>query len=407
MRSSKPYHLRPMATSEPAGAATEATPRNKTKFTSEQNYANLCSNMGSIAERPISGYVGRWQKFQGSESKLLAEGDIIYGFRRKDGQPEVCQVWKAEEGDLSSPKLQKQRQQLPQLQKDPLQLQLDMDTLIVEIAAGTPLMEPSLAAAAAQLSGPAPPAAGLAAAMRVLAVPGHGNLVVTGGLPLVGPTEQLGEAHKTWFNRMYMRMPGPDGGLRWSVMLHYDTASGGFLTHYTTWEAAISPGPGSLQQVFTPGAHSATLQQAGLTDRAHGSIENYYALQAGKLSGSFTQLTYDDSMECRFSSGSIDAGDAGSSNPFQQLHGGPEAMEVWYTSGCYFRAPQNVSPECLGGAADVVLEAGAVVGQAGSSGGGGSSSASAGDAIVRWLLCYENEGDRRLKWARNEVYRAA
>lgn len=62
-------------------------------------------------------------------------------------------------------------------------------------------------------------------------------------------------------------MPGPDGGLRWSVMLHYDTASGGFLTHYTTWEAAISPGPGSLQQVFTPGAHSATLQQAGLTDR--------------------------------------------------------------------------------------------------------------------------------------------
>lgn len=44
--------------------------------------------------------------------------------------------------------------------------------------------------------------------MRVLAVPGHGNLVVTGGLPLVGPTEQLGEAHKTWFNRMYMRVRG-------------------------------------------------------------------------------------------------------------------------------------------------------------------------------------------------------
>jgi hypothetical protein len=42
--------------------------------------------------------------------------------------------------------------------------------------------------------------------MRVLAVPGHGNLVVTGGLPLVGPTEHLGEAFKTWFNRMYMRV---------------------------------------------------------------------------------------------------------------------------------------------------------------------------------------------------------
>jgi hypothetical protein len=42
--------------------------------------------------------------------------------------------------------------------------------------------------------------------MRVLAVPDHGNLVVTGGLPLVGSNEQLGEAFKTWFNRMYMRV---------------------------------------------------------------------------------------------------------------------------------------------------------------------------------------------------------
>jgi hypothetical protein len=42
----------------------------------------------------------------------------------------------------------------------------------------------------------------------VLAVPGHGNLVVTGGLPNVGPNEQLGEAFKTWFNRMYMRVRG-------------------------------------------------------------------------------------------------------------------------------------------------------------------------------------------------------
>jgi hypothetical protein len=50
-------------------------------------------------------------------------------------------------------------------------------------------------------------------------------------------------------------------------MLHYDTASGDFLTHYHTWEAAISPGPNSLQQVFTPGAHSGTLQQAGMCNR--------------------------------------------------------------------------------------------------------------------------------------------
>lgn len=50
-------------------------------------------------------------------------------------------MWKAEEGDLDSPKLQKQREQLPQLQKDPLQLQLKMDALIVEVKVDTPLME--------------------------------------------------------------------------------------------------------------------------------------------------------------------------------------------------------------------------------------------------------------------------
>jgi hypothetical protein len=55
----------------------------------------------------------------------------------------VVQVWKAEEGDLDSPKLQKQREQLPQLQKDPLQLQLAMDTLIVEVSAALPLLEVS------------------------------------------------------------------------------------------------------------------------------------------------------------------------------------------------------------------------------------------------------------------------
>jgi hypothetical protein len=70
-----------MAAPVPGGTATEASSRKGTTFTKDENYANLCSNMGSITERPISGYVGRWQRFQGSESKLLAEGDIIYGFR--------------------------------------------------------------------------------------------------------------------------------------------------------------------------------------------------------------------------------------------------------------------------------------------------------------------------------------
>lgn len=52
-------------------------------------------------------------------------------------------MWKAEEGDLNSPKLQAQRDTLPQLQKDPLQLQLDMDTLVVEVGAQTPLVDVS------------------------------------------------------------------------------------------------------------------------------------------------------------------------------------------------------------------------------------------------------------------------
>jgi hypothetical protein len=110
-------------------------------------------------------------------------------------------------------------------------------------------------------------------------------------------------------------------------------------------------------------------------------------------------------MECCFSSGSIDTG-TGSQSPFQQLQGGPEAVEIWYTSGCYFKAPQTLNPQQLRGTADIVLEAGAVVEQM-SSADGSSSTAGAGTCVVRWLLCYSNEGDRRLKWARNEVYRAA
>jgi hypothetical protein len=70
-----------MAAPAPGGTQTEASAHQGKTFTKDENYANLCSNMGSITERPVSGYVGRWQRFQGSESKLLAEGDIIYGFR--------------------------------------------------------------------------------------------------------------------------------------------------------------------------------------------------------------------------------------------------------------------------------------------------------------------------------------
>lgn len=137
--------------------------------------------------------------------------------------------------------------------------------------------------------------------------------------------------------------------------------------------------------------------------RAHGRIDAFYAQHASKLTGSFSQLTYDDSMECSFSTGSIDAAGGSSKSPFEQRQGGPDAVEVWYDSGCYFRAPPSLSPEQLRTAADVVLEAGAVTNPDGSN----SSRADAGATIVRWLLCYKSEGDRRLKWARNEVYTAA
>eukprot|EP00775_Hariotina_reticulata_P009800 gene9800-9958_t len=228
--------------------------------------------MAMIISRPVSGYAGRWSRYQGaSRDKLLQDGDIIYGFRAKFDQPEVTQVWKAEEGDLDSPKLQKQREQLPQLQKDPLQLQLAMDTLIVEVSAALALLEPSLAADLAKLqSTEQQPAAGLSASMRVVAVPDWGNLVITGGLPPIGK-EDMPAASKTWFNRIYLRAPGPDGGNRWSVMLHYDTSTGSFLTHYYTWETAISPCPDTLQQLsekelFLPGLQGLLrLLGAGIT----------------------------------------------------------------------------------------------------------------------------------------------
>jgi hypothetical protein len=69
------------AAPDPASAATATMKHSSENYVAAQNYENLCSNMGSIKQRPVSGYVGRWQRFKGSESQLLAEGDIIYGFR--------------------------------------------------------------------------------------------------------------------------------------------------------------------------------------------------------------------------------------------------------------------------------------------------------------------------------------
>lgn len=67
------------------------------------------------------------------------------------------------------------------------------------------------------------------------------------------------------------QVPGPEPGSssRWSVMVHYDTSSGGLLTHYHTWEAGIHPEPQALQDVFSPGAHKQLMAEE---QRRHKSI---------------------------------------------------------------------------------------------------------------------------------------
>ncbi len=51
-------------------------------LTADGNYTYLCSNMGETLRSPVSGYAGRWSRYQGpSLDNLLADGDIIYGFK--------------------------------------------------------------------------------------------------------------------------------------------------------------------------------------------------------------------------------------------------------------------------------------------------------------------------------------
>lgn len=97
-------------------------------------------------------------------------------------------------------------------------------------------------------------------------------------------------------------------------------------------------------------------------------------------------------------SSSLDGATSGSG----QLVGGvAQPVEVWYDSCCYFRVPASISPEVAAGE-DVILEAGALLPR---QGGGNGAEAVAG-GLVRWLVCYSSTGDRRLKWARNELYTA-
>lgn len=107
-----------------------------------------------------------------------------------------------------------------------------------------------------------------------------------------------------------------------------------------------------------------------------------------------------DGSRCTYSSHSSPSG----TTTEALLHGGPEAVEVWYDSCCYFRVPATLDPESVAGQ-DVIFEVGALIpapeGASNCMGHGASVGKSAG--LVRWLVCYSSSGERRLKWASNEL----
>lgn len=128
--------------------------------------------------------------------------------------------------------------------------------------------------------------------------------------------------------------------------------------------------------------------------RALGNIDDFYTAHKGQLQGKYTHISWDDNMECTIST-STSAEDA--TNTWELYTGGPEAVETWYESGGYFRAPKTLGPDVVAGK-DVILEAGVVTPV---HDGSGSEKQS---GIARWLLCYRSTGDKRVKWARHEVY---
>jgi hypothetical protein len=108
-----------------------------------------------------------------------------------------------------------------------------------------------------------------------------------------------------------------------------------------------------------------------------------------------------DGSQCTYSSNSSPAG----TTTTALLHGGPGAVEVWYDSCCYLRVPATLDPHALAGQ-DVIFEVGALIPApevaSNCMGHGASVGKSAG--LVRWLVCYSSTEERRLKWARNELF---
>jgi len=148
------------------------------------------------------------------------------------------------------------------------------------------------------------------------------------------------------------------------------------------------------------------------------SISNYLESIQHSANYKYNMLQYDDcgtvctfrseeSMnpvvaQARASGGSSEGSsslDGATSGSGQLVGGGAQPVEVWYDSCCYFRVPASISPEVAAGE-DIILEAGALLP---SQGGSHGAEAVAG-GLVRWLVCYSSTGDRRLTWARNELY---
>lgn len=114
-------------------------------------------------------------------------------------------------------------------------------------------------------------------------------------------------------------------------------------------------------------------------------------------------LTYsNDGSQCTYSSYSSSQGTIREA----LLAGGPNPVEVWYDSCCYFKVPASLDPAALDGK-DVILEVGALIPASTGSKSrfvGHSAAVDGAAGLVRWLVCYSSTGDRRLKWARNEVF---
>lgn len=108
-----------------------------------------------------------------------------------------------------------------------------------------------------------------------------------------------------------------------------------------------------------------------------------------------------DGSDCTYSSYSNSQG----SSKEALLSGGPNAVEVWYDSNCYFKVPASLNPEAVGDK-DVIVEVGALIpAPKGSRRRAESHSASVDGSVglVRWLVRYSGQS-RHLKWARNELF---